>query len=78
MPRSRHTPAVSSQTVSLSPDLVRAVSNNPGLMDPTVNCLQGLAAETRNNEISKTVILQSGAINHILLELEAGLENKSR
>ena len=32
----------------------------------------------RNNEITKTAVLQSGAINHILLELEAGLENNSR
>ena len=78
MPRSRQTPAVSSQTVSLSLELVRAVSNNPSLMEATVNCLQGVAGETRNNELSKTVILQSGVINHILLELEAGLENKSR
>ena len=78
MPRSRQAPAVSSQTVSLSMDLVRAVSNNPSLGEATVSCLQGLAGETRNNEITKTVVLQSGAINHILLELEAGMESKCR
>ena len=78
MPRSRQAPAVSSQTVQLSMDLVRAVSNNPSLREATVSCLQGVAGEMRNNEITKTAILQSGAINHIVLELEAGLESQSR
>ena len=78
MPRSRQAPAVSSQTVPLSLDLARAVSNNPSLGEATVHCLQGLAGEARNSEVSKTAILQSGALHHILLELEAGLENPSR
>ena len=78
MPRSRQSQAASRETVSLSPELVRAVSNNPSLMEATVDCLQGLTAESRNNEITKTAVIQSGAINHILLELEAGLENNSR
>ena len=69
---------MSSQTVSLSLDLARAVSNNPSLREDTVHCLQSLAGETRNSEVSKTAVLQSGAIQHLLLELEAGLENKSR
>ena len=52
MPRSRQTQAASRETVSLSPELVRAVSNNPSLMEATVDCLQGLTAESRNNEIT--------------------------
>ena len=78
MPRSRQAAAVSSQTVPLSLDLVRAVSNNPSLREDTVSCLQGVAGEARTNEISKTAILQSGAINQLVLELEAGLESQSR
>lgn len=78
MPRSRQAPAVSSQTVPLTSDLVRAVSANPALTEASLQCLNSLASEIRNNEISKTSLLQSGAINNILIELETGHKNKSR
>ena len=69
---------MSSQTVPLAADLLRSVSSNPALSEDTLQCLQCLAAEIRNNEVGKSVLLQSGAINSILMELEAGYRNKSR
>ena len=78
MPRSRQAPAVSSQTVSLAQDLVRAVSSYPGLSSASLQCLNCIASEIRNNEVSKTALLQSGVIAQILFELEAGMKNKSR
>ena len=78
MPRSRQSPAVSSQTVSLSPDLVRSVSSYPGLSAASLQCLTCLASEIRNNEITKTALLQSGAVNQILLELETAGKHNSR
>ena len=72
MPRSRghHAPAAVSTNCPVSRDLLRSVSGSPALSATCLESLQSLESLIKNGEVMRTEVIQSGAVESLLSELE--------
>eukprot|EP00092_Neocalanus_flemingeri_P101336 GFUD01129574.1.p1 GENE.GFUD01129574.1~~GFUD01129574.1.p1 ORF type:complete len:911 (-),score=287.76 GFUD01129574.1:124-2856(-) len=71
MPRAKPAPKGGSGTTPLSSEMVRAVGHIPGTPSSLSSCLQGLAAEIKAGEVSRTLVIQSGLIQQVVCLLES-------